>query len=229
MTRGIPRRATIARVFTAAAIPCVFMLATSQPAGVRAQPAAAAAPVGTGTTGQTVWEFVGQIDQVGGSFVGYGYLTRVAGVPTSALLPNPISHTESSARLTFSMHASLLSRSVVGNVFVLDAAATMSFHLQASGGASFTTPASFARGPLVSSFSGTLQGVTNVQAPNMGITQVWADLRETRARDFVLGGHRYQFGKVGLLERLTATGEGTRLDPTVPRATYVMAANATIA
>jgi hypothetical protein len=44
-----------------------------------------------------------------------------------------------------------------------------------------------------------------------------------------LGGHSYQFGRLGQLERLAATGEGTHIEPTAPRAAFLFAANATIA
>ena len=53
----------------------------------------------------------------------------------------------------------------------------------------------------------------SVTAPDTGMPYLTAALRRTRVVPFVMDGVAYRFGHVGLLERLTATGLSTRLDP----------------
>jgi hypothetical protein len=147
--------------------------------------------------GQIAWQVVGRINQTGPAFVAYGYLSTVAGLPAALLVGNPIKHTESSAHLTLIMRGHLQSRSVVGNLFVLDVTGSATIHVQASGGASFASVGSFGRGPAIAKFSVSLQSIVNVQAPNQGILQISADLQQGSARAFNLAGHTYQLGRAG--------------------------------
>jgi hypothetical protein len=174
--------------------------------------------------GSPAFELVGQVEQVGASFTLRGYLTHLAGVPDGALFRRG-GRSEATARLTVAAQARLRTRSVIGNLFVITAVGRLRIHLN-PGGASFAAPASFARGPVVAASNLRVQSVINVQAPDAGIATVSGNLAQTVARELPLGGRRYRFGRVRLGQRVELTGQGQRLEPTLPRATIVVAGSA---
>ena len=55
--------------------------------------------------------------------------------------------------------------------------------------------------------------VMSVTAHNTGLPHLTAALQRTKASKFAFGGATYRFGHVGLLQRSTATGLSTRIDP----------------
>ncbi len=193
------------------------------------QSAAAVGPVEVGSAigGVNAVEFVGRIDQNGANFVSYGYLTHISGLTDTLLFSGTLA-TESNAFFTFHSTATLTSRSVISGVFVVDAVGTTIYYFNPAPGASFSNPASFASGVPIVTATVRSQNITNVQAPNLGIGTNFAEFTQTGVSPFTLSGTPYQLGRVGLLERLFSTGEGTRTDPVTPKSFTVLAGNAVV-
>jgi len=192
-------------------------------------PAGAADPTAIGLVpaGQTMFTFVGKIDQNGTLADDVGYLTSVAGLDEGLLFVggDPLSRTESTARLTYFASAKLLTRSINGNVFITSGTAETTLYLS-RGGASFDDPASFKSGEAIATFQSRWQDIVNVQSPNKGVATVTSDETQRTASTFTLGGAQYLFGRAGLRFRLNVAGEGTRTDPTAPRASILYGGNA---
>src|SRR5438128_1554415 len=102
-----------------------FRLSEKYPNGIVSQ--GAAGEVGT-PQGTRAFELIGQVDQNGEDFAGYGYLTHVAGLPDDQLFTGQGVHSEASARLTFYGPAKQTARSVISNVIVIDAVGTLQFY-----------------------------------------------------------------------------------------------------
>jgi hypothetical protein len=182
---------------------------------------------GAPAAGVPAFEFVGRLEQVGGDFTLRGYVTHLAGVPDAALFTGPGDQSEATARVTIVARAKLRTRAILDNIFVITATGRATFRVRPGGGASFADPASFARGRTIGSARLRMQSVLNVQAPDAGIATVSGTLVQTTSAQVVLGGRRYRFGRVRLGLRLSASGQGTRSEPTLPRATIVMGGSAT--
>ena len=74
-----------------------------------AEAAGAPTPVAVGKGGQTAYEFVGQVDQQGGSFTYYGYVTYVRGLEDPELFTIPgVDQSEATARFTFYASAQMV-------------------------------------------------------------------------------------------------------------------------
>jgi hypothetical protein len=160
--------------------------------------------------GETSVEFVGRAHQEGASFTQYGYLTHIAGIPDASLFSDPNVRDESHARFTFFAKTTLTARSVLDTLFVLTTTGDTSFYFQANPNRQPTDAASFAKGVQIATYFGRVHDVINVQSPNTGIATATEALIQKRITVFALNGKRYQLGRVGLRERLSATGEGTR-------------------
>ena len=186
--------------------------------------------VGTGRAGSIGFEFVGRVDQDGANFTLYGYLTHVQGLADGSLFtdPSPLNHGEQTARFTFSGTGTFTSRSVLQNLTVLNVSGQLTFYVNPQGGASFDTPNSFRSGAAVGTVAARFQDVINVQSPNQAVATAVAELVQQNAGTFVLGGKSYRFGQKGLSERLSATGEGTRTDATIPRSFILVAGDTVI-
>ena len=65
-------------------------------------------------------------------------------------------------------------------------------------------------------------------APDHAITEIIGELTQRVARRFVVRGRHRQLGRVGLLQRLDASGPATRTEPTIPRSTRYVAGGITI-
>ena len=65
----------------------------------------------------------------------------------------------------------------------------------------------------------------NVQAPNLGILTLYGEAAQTSAKTFRLLTKSYRFGRVGLGEAVSATGQGLRSQPSPPIATFSAAGN----
>ena len=115
--------------------------------GAAADPTGTAAALGSARVGETATRLVGVIDQRGNKFVAYGFYTLIAGVKETELfsaLTDPVS--ESNAHFTFHGTASLVQRTVVGDVFTLAVAGSLAHYYQRSPASSFADPDSFASG-----------------------------------------------------------------------------------
>jgi hypothetical protein len=213
MTR---RRATFGLAVGAAALAIVTAIGSM--AG-----AAAATAVGEVAAGQTSFTYVGQISQDATLAVDVGYLTSVAGLDEATMFTgsDPLSRTEASARFTYFASAKLETRSVNGGVFVTSGTATTTLYLNDAGGATFDDPTSFKNGQVIATYESRWQDIVNVQAPNQGVATVTSDETQGSATPFTLAGTQYTIGHQGLTLRLAFTGEGTRTDPTAPKATIL--------
>jgi hypothetical protein len=165
----------------------------------------------------TAFSFLCRIDQDASDFVGYGFLTEVAGIPEEVLFGDGIDRSEATAPLTIEGTGTLQRRSVRGNVFVLDAVGSLAVHLLDTPGADFAAPASFSAGKVVARYSAALHDVLTVIATNTGIPTMSGELTQTTATGFTLAGKHYRIGSKGTRLILDGTGLGTRTDAEAPR------------
>ena len=189
------------------------------PAGAaEVEAAATSGEVGVASPLRSATTLVGRIDQNGGSFVAYGFLTLVAGLRQAELFStrgDPLS--ESTAHFTFHATASLVQRSVVDDrVFVCDVVGRLLHYYQPTPASSFDDPSSFARGTRVATSEFKLQDVLSTIAPNEGVPTLEGPVRQLTATRFRHGGRRLRFGRRNLPTRLFATGRATRTDPATP-------------
>jgi hypothetical protein len=190
--------------------------------------AAAAKGVAVGAPGQTAFEFVGKADQSGPSWPIYGYLTYVRGLDDAQIFSVPgVDQSEATAKLTFSAATTVVRRAVIENVFAVTAVGSITVYLN-PGGASFSDPSSFARGRVIATSTLRFQNIINVQSPAQAVSIGSGGAEQRSAKLFSLGGKQYRFGRVGLEERIFATGEGTLLEPTLPRSVVFLAGSASI-
>jgi hypothetical protein len=186
-------------------------------------PALAQPIVATGPSGATVVEFVGRVAQEGPNLTLYGYLTHVRGLPDAALFSQPgIDQSEQSARFTISARAQIVRRSVLDNIFVTSATGSATIYANPSGG-SFDDPGTFERGTTVATYRFRLQNVISVFAPAQGLASATGELTQVSARRFDAAGRDYRFGRRGQRERISLSGAGRLLDPTLPRSEIAVA------
>jgi hypothetical protein len=212
--KGISRRELLTNTGKAAA-------ATAAAAAIGwieiGNPAAAAAAgplgeIGTAAGGKNAFEFLGQVDQDGDAITSYGYLTAVAGLDVSQLFAGDV-HDETTARFTYYGTATLFARTTFNKLFIIDADGNIQYFFDPNGGASFSDPSSFKSGTKVAADRAKFHDVLSVASPDTGMPYLTAALRRTKTTPFVLDGVTYTLGQVGLLQRSTATGVSTRLDP----------------
>jgi hypothetical protein len=168
----------------------------------------AAAPVG-----QTAFEFVAQIDQSGFDLNIYGYVTHVSGIDASVLFAegtSPAERNESDAYLTMQATGTIYARSVLQSIFNTNAQLTLTIYYNETPAASFDDPASFAAGTPVATYTLRLQNILNVQSPDVGIANSGGDSVQTFSEAFTLNEYTLQFGRVGMVSRLSAFGQGFR-------------------
>jgi hypothetical protein len=171
---------------------------------------------------------VGRVDQEGVNFSSYGYLTYISGLDSAQLFSGAV-HSESYARFTYYATAPLTSRSVISNVFIINAAAPLiTIYYNSYPAANFSNPASFTAGVPIATYQGRYQDVLNVQGPGAGIASNVGELRQLSVAPFTLGANSYQLGEVGLEQREWFTGEGTLLNPATPRSFIVGAGNVVV-
>jgi hypothetical protein len=192
--------------------------------------AAAATPIGVAPPGENALEFIGQIDQAGTSFISYGYLTYIYNLPDALLFSDPTTHSEATAQITYfaTSTANAGGHAALANIIVHDSTGTVTFYLnKASGGSSFNDPKSFTGGVPILTASVRSQDILNVQGVNLGIATGISEFNQKTAESFTMQGQEYQLGNVGLLERFTFVGEGTR-SATGPQGTIVVAGYAEV-
>src|SRR5436190_1367653 len=97
----------------------------------------------------------------------------------------------------------------------------------ANGGAQDGDPNSFASGRLVARYAGQFRNIQTVYAPDHAVTQIIGELVQRSAHPFVVRGTHRRLGRVGLLQRLEASGSATRTEPTIPRSIRYVAGGIT--
>lgn len=185
--------------------------------------------VGIPPAGQNAIEIIGKIDQNGLAFNGYGYLTRINGIPDDQMFTDPLNHSEATAHFTYASTANLTARSVIEKLFVLDAAGSTTIYYNDKPIGDFKDPKSFAAGTAIATANERWQTVINVQSPDTGIATGMSEFTETSATPFTLNNTDYQFGHTNLVLRSSFTGEGNRSDKILPKSIIVIAGNATAA
>jgi hypothetical protein len=179
------------------------------PAAAADPTATAAAQVGHARLGETATRLVGVIDQKGNKFVAYGFYTLIAGLSQADLFSaqtDPVS--ESKAFFTFHGTASLVQRTVVGDVFTLAVAGSLTHYYQRSPASSFANPDSFASGTKIGTSKFALQDVLIQLSVTSGLATLEGPVTQVSSRPFRVGGRTIQFGRAGLKTQLTANGLG---------------------
>jgi hypothetical protein len=180
-----------------------------------------------GQQGTTVVEFRGRIDQSGSSgqlFTSYGYLTRLAHAPASALFDGP---TPSAATALLTAYASgdLTARILDVSVHSLDITGTLTVYQRQHGGADFSDPSSFTEGTPVARYDLTLQDILAVFAAGQGIPTLTGDMVQTSARALSGSLTGQTIGRRGARLRMFATGLGKLVDPVTLNAQLEIAGN----
>jgi hypothetical protein len=166
--------------------------------------------VGAASNGQHAWEFVAQTLQDGTNLTHFGYLTRLAGLDDGELFSDAGNRTEATARFTFVARTALSSRHELGNLIVTAAPGAATFYFQATPGADFAKPDSFARGQAIAGFTMRFHNVLNVQAANEGVSSATIELVQEAVHPFRLNGRPLRFGHKQMNVRMQAHGQGTR-------------------
>jgi hypothetical protein len=179
--------------------------------------------VGTASEDQDALELVIKIEQDGDRFVTYGYLTRVAGLADASLFGGEGARDETSAHFTFHSVTHMTGRSINEPIHALQVSGPLDIYFRKVPGADFGDPNSFKQGTRIAAYEGDFQSIVNVTAPTKGIESLTGSLRQTAAHRFSLGGKSHVLGAVGLRGRVTATGDGTLLEPTLPKAVLLLA------
>ncbi len=187
---------------------------------------------GTAAPGQTAYEVLGQIDQVGFTMTTYGYVTGANGIVTDLLFvegTSPLNRDEASARLTFTGTGSSLSRSVHENIFSNDVNGTLTFYWnEIPSGISWDDPSSFGKGVPIATITMRLHSILNVQAPDVGVLLASSDGTQDSATPFTINGQSYQFGHTGLVLHVTDFGQGFRSSAEPLAAHYLFGGEAVV-
>ena len=173
---------------------------------------------------EPAFEFVGRIDQRGGDFTIYGYVTHAAGLNQAELFANddPAERTEGFARVTFHGQAFLTARSILDNLFSVSSDGEIRFDAPDTPAASFTDPDSFAAGTEFAIAGIRIRTVVNVQAPQSGIASGTGWFLLTTATPVTIAGQELVLEGVDVPHLVSLTGQGTLEDPTEPRSFIVM-------
>ncbi|HJU22712.1 MAG TPA: hypothetical protein VJ891_09395 [Casimicrobiaceae bacterium] len=172
-------------------------------------------------------ELIAEIGQLGDALTAYGYFTLVNGLSLEEIYFPGTVRDETTARFTFYGAASVASIQTRDTLIVAIASGHVDYFLRDVPGAGFDIPTSFAQGQHIAADDASLQNVLNVTAPGIGVTTVFGDLSRTVADSFLLGGRRYQLGRVGLRSRLVAPGKSRRIEPVAPTSVQIVAGNIT--
>jgi hypothetical protein len=191
-------------------------------------PASAAdrAVVGVSQQGGNASEYIGVIQQNGPEFTAVGYLTHVHGVDPAALYTDPAVRTAATARFTFTSNATAVSNSTVGAVTQIGAVGKLNIYFNATGGADFANPDSFAVGTEIAALDARFHNILSVIAPNSGVADATVETTQRIARAFDLDGQKLKFGHPELRQRMTLAGKATRSQVAPPLSTTEFAAAA---
>lgn len=223
-----------ARLSRRTALTGVSAAALASQARVGAQtgtPAAdSATQVGIAPPGTNAFEFVGVVQQLGLDFSLTAYVTNLAGVDSALLFEeaDPLARSEANARLLLSGTGTGTARSILDNLFVVNAEGAVTFSIGGPG-ASFADAASFEAGTPIASMSVSLQDVINVQALQQGLATGYGTFIIDSTNAFDLGGASTVLAAPGTRYRLSFTGQGTLQDPATLNAFILIAGNCVVA
>jgi hypothetical protein len=178
--------------------------------------------------GRNAIEFLGRILQNANQIDSYGYLNYVSGLPESSLFTAGLPRNESTARFTYRAIGTIKDRYVNANMIVTVSIERFTVYFNKSAKADWKNPASFAKGQIVAAARVRDQNMLNVQAPNLGIGMGAADATQLNSVPFILGGHAYSFGRKGMTERFSTSGEGRRTSVQPSISQFVIAGNVVV-
>jgi len=190
-------------------------------------PVAGAEEIGFAVPGESSLEFICRIDQNGADFNIYGYVTHIAGLDDADIFNNddPANRTEADAKLTLFGPATLAARSILENIFAVTAIGQVRLYVNETGGGRFDRPEAFFAGTQIGTAAVRIRSIVNVQAPQAGIAGGTGTFTITDAQPFTLGSELLVLGGPQNAQSFTFTGQGTLLDPAIPRS-FILAAGA---
>jgi hypothetical protein len=206
---------------------CVIFVfaAGASPVEAAPQEVEVAAPTG----GQNALEYVGKVDQDDRTFVAYGYLTHIDGLSDNLLFTDPNNRSETTTRFTYSATASMTGRSIIENIFAVNATGTLTIYFNEAPKSDFKDAKTFASGVAIASYAIRAQSIINVISPNTGLNTAIIEATQQNASGFKLDSAEYVFGHPKLLHRYSHTGFGKRSNVEPPRAVIVVAGYAVVA
>jgi hypothetical protein len=188
---------------------------------------AAVRPVGVAREARQSIGVIGTILQDGPELTGFGWLTQVAGLSDRDLFTDPSQRGASTARLRWHAEVRVAAIDVLPSLFFGTGTGRLRIFYASAGGAQNGDPGSFATGRLVARYTGEFRNIQTVIAPDHAVTEIIGELSQRAAHRFVVRGKHRQIGRVGLLQRLDASGPATRTEPTVPRSVRYVAGGMT--
>ncbi len=194
-------------------------------------PAASAdVEIGVAPLGETATEFVGRADQNGGNFVSYGYLTHIAGLTDTLLFSQVFTTDQSTAHFTYYATSTLTARFVISSVFIVDSVGMITYYYNPTPSVvvTFSDPTSFQSGTPILTATVRFHDILNVQAANLGISTGVGEMIHFANSPFTIDNVTYRLGRVGLQERSSTTGEGTRTSLIGPQSFVVLAGNSIV-
>ena len=158
------------------------------------------------------------MDQEGLQFTGYGYLSSISGLDASQISTIPFTLTETTAHFTYYATATVTSRAVIANLFMLDSVGLITFYYQATPSATFTNPLSFAGGTSIATATVDFQNLI-VQAPNQGLATGMGEFTFlfNGQSTFYAGCRELPIGPRRNGPRVSTYGQGIRTDAVLPR------------
>jgi hypothetical protein len=189
---------------------------------------AAARPVGVSPEARESIGVIGTILQDGPVLTGFGWLTQVAGLSDGDLFTDRSRRGASTARLRWHAEVHVRTIDVLPSLFLGTGNGRLRIFYARNGGARDGEPQTFAAGRLIARYTGQFRNIQTVIAPDHAVTQIIGELSQRAAHRFVVRGKHRQLGRVGLLQRLDASGPATRTEPTIPRSIRYVAGGITI-
>ena len=149
---------------------CALLVAALAPTAATAgAPTQTQAPnptvIGTPPSGQNAMEFIGTGRDSAAGVMPVGYFTHIDGLPDELLFSDPSTRTEATARFTFVGVPATGSRTQLGTLVSSSGTATVTFFFNATPGANFNDPSSFAKGQLIAAYSVRTHSVLHVLVP----------------------------------------------------------------
>lgn len=184
-----------------------------------------------GDAAEHAFEFVVTVHQRAFDFELYGVLTRVASIEPSLLFTtsDPTGRDAATARLTLAGTLTGTSRTILEQVFDVNAEGTLGFYYNEAGGADPATPESFQAGVQVATATARLQNVILVTAPQTGLANGAGDLEFTASEPFTIAESSFQFRLGAPRLRVSWFGGGTLLDPALPESIVQVAGQSWLA
>jgi hypothetical protein len=171
--------------------------------------------VGVAAVGDTAYEYAAQGEQTDAGARTVGILTNLTGLPQAPFAGSATS--EATALFTVVSTVTVSQRVINATMRVVNYGGELRvyFHdpstISATNPLTYTNPLGFAQGTLVARMAERGQDILTVLAPNQGVINGTAVTQQIVANSFTLGGHTYQFGRVGARNRTVYTGFGQRL------------------